>query len=257
MFVTRPDGCRLYVETHGDDAAPPILLLEGMGGDLPGWRRSIPVLARSLRVIAYDHRGNGRSDEPHPGDTMDTFADDAVGVLAALGVDRAHLYGMSFGGMVAQEVALRHPSQVRTLILAATHAGVAHQVVAPRDAVPIHEPWRALYAPGFPDAHPEHVADDLRAGASQPQHPGGGRTQWDVIRSWSSYERLPMIVAPTLVLQGTQDRLVAPGNAEVLASRIPGAELAWLKGAGHLAHSEQQEVTDAAVLGFIGRHPDA
>jgi 3-oxoadipate enol-lactonase len=251
--LRRPDGCSLAYEVHGAPDVAAIILLEGLGGDIPGWRRNIPHLASTLRVVAYDFRGNGDSDEPPGPCTMATFVEDTIAVLDELGVERAHVYGQSFGGMVAQELALAHPDRVRSLILACTHCGGTHMVPAPRDPVPKHEPWRSLYAPGFPEAHPEHVAEDLRIGARQPRHPVGGRRQWEAMQAFDSYDQLPAIVAPTLVLHGTEDRLVAPGNAEVLVSRIPGAELRWLEGAGHLYHSEQAEVADAAVLDFIAR----
>ncbi|MGZ8630372.1 MAG: alpha/beta fold hydrolase [Actinomycetota bacterium] len=253
-FLTRPDGVRLYHEPHGDPAAPPIVLLEGMGGDIPGWRRNVPHLAAELMVVAYDFRGNGASDEPVGPCTMITFVDDTIALLDALDIERAHLYGQSFGGMVAQELVLAHPGRVRTLVLAATHCGGAHVVLAPSEPVPKAEPWRSLYAPGFPDAHPEHVTDDLRVGAARPRHPDGGRRQWEAMQGFDAFDRLPGITAPTLVLHGTDDRLIAPGNAELLAMRIPGAELRLLEGAGHLYHSEQAEAADEAVLDFVRRH---
>ena len=251
--LTRPDGATLFHEEHGDPAAEAIVLLEGMGGDIPGWRRTIAHLAEELRVVAYDFRGNGRSSEPTGPVTMATFVEDTIALFDALRLDRAHVYGQSFGGMVAQELALAHPRRVHTLVLAATHCGGSHVVPVPRSSVPKGEPWRALYAPGFPDAHPEHVAEDLRIGGEQPRHPSGGRRQWEAMRSFDSYDQLPLITAPTLVLHGVEDRLIAPANAQVLAGRIPGAELVLLEGAGHLYHSEQAEAADAAVLDFVGR----
>ena len=253
--LRRPDGCSLAFEVHGAPDAASMILLEGLGGDIPGWRRNIPHLASALRVVAYDFRGNGDSDEPPGACTMSTFVEDTIAVLDAIGIDRAHVYGQSFGGMVAQELALAHPDRVRSVILACTHCGGTHMVPTSRDPVPKHEPWRSLYSPGFPEAHPEHVAEDLGIGARQPRHPVGGRRQWEAMQAFDSYDRLPAIVVPTLVEHGTEDRLVAPGNAEVLASRIPGAELHWLEGAGHLYHSEQADAADAAVLDFIARRP--
>lgn len=254
-MLVRPDGCRLHVEHHGDPSRPAVVLLEGMGGDLPGWRRNIPTLATELFVIAYDHRGNGRSDEPPGPCTMATFVDDAVAVLDDAHVARACVYGQSFGGMVAQELALTWPDRVRSLVLACTHPGQAHMAGGRPPATPKGEPWRTLYAPGFPDRHPDHVADDLRAGASQPVHPQGPRRQWDAIQGWSAFERLGAIAAPTLVLHGAEDQLIPPANAELLASAIPGAELVILEGAGHVYHSERAEAADAAVLDFVRRHP--
>jgi 3-oxoadipate enol-lactonase len=253
--LTRPDGVRLNYELHGD--GPPLILLEGLGGDIPGWRRNVPVLARELTVIAYDFRGNGGSDEPPGPCTMATFVDDTVALLDSLRIDRAHVYGQSFGGMVAQEMALTARARVRTLILAATHSGPASAVHVRDAKVPKGEPWRSLYSPGFPDAHRDHVAQDLRIGAAQPTHPVGGRRQWEAMQAFDSYDRLPTLDVPTLVLHGTEDLVVAPENAQILAERIPGAELVWLEGAGHLYHSEQAAEADAAVLDFVGRHTDA
>ena len=225
-----------------------------MGADLTGWRRTTPALARELRVIAVDHRGNGLSDEPPGPCTMATFVGDALAVLDDAGADRAHVIGLSFGGMVAQEIALTVPDRLRSLILAGTHAGHAHMVGRPA-TVPKGEPWRARYAPGFPERHPEHVAEDLRSDASQPPHPLGSRRQWEAIQGWSAFERLGEIAAPTLVLHGAEDQLIPVGNAEVLASRIPRAELLILEGTGHVIDSERPEAVSAAVLDFVRRHP--
>ena len=92
-WLRRPDGCRLYHELHGPPDAPPLVLLEGMGGDVPGWRRNIPHLAERLLVVAYDFRGNGMSDAPDQPMTMSTFVDDTVALLDHLGIERAHVYG--------------------------------------------------------------------------------------------------------------------------------------------------------------------
>jgi pimeloyl-ACP methyl ester carboxylesterase len=250
--LTRPDGCRLHYETHGPHDGEPLLLLEGLGGDIPGWRRNIPTFARELFVVAFDLRGNGRSDAPDEAVTIETFVEDAVAVLHFVGLESAHVYGQSFGGMVAQELALTHPERVRSLILAATHAGVAHAVPV-RSKVPKDRPWMALYAPGFPEANPDHVAEDLTVGSQHPQQPHAGRRQWEAMQAFDSYDRLQSLHVPTLVLHGSEDQMVSVENARMLASRIPGAELAVLEGAGHLYHSERAEEADALVLDFVRR----
>ena len=255
--LTRPDGVSLYHELHGSAEAPPMILLEGMGGDIPGCRRNIPMLARELRIIAYDFRGNGNSDEPSGPSTMATFVDDTLALLDSLDIDRAHVYGQSFGGMVAQEMALTTPERVRTLILGCTHAGPRHAVREKSSKVPKGEPWRSMYAPGFPDRHPEHVAEDLRIGGAQPKHPQGGRRQWEAMQGFDSFDRLPSLRVATLVLHGTEDQAIPVENARLLAERIPNAELVLLEGAGHLYHSERAAEADAAVLDFVERHEDA
>jgi len=249
--LVRPDGCRLHYELHGPGGATPLILLEGMGGSIAGWRRSLPRLGERHHVIAYDFRGNGRSTMPEAPVTIATFVEDTVALFVFLGAGRAHVYGMSFGGMVAQELALTHPEAVRSLVLAATRAGGGPPV--PRDAgsmnVPKSRPWLALYSEGFAAAHPAHVADDLRHGARQ--QPNARRRQWEAMRSWRSWDRLPALRVPTLVLHGTQDRLVPSALGRQLADRIPKAELVLLEGAGHLYHSEQPEAADRAVLDFL------
>jgi 3-oxoadipate enol-lactonase len=254
--LVRPDGCRIHYELFGDPGSPVLTLLEGIGADIAGWRRSIPALARELRVVAIDHRGNGASDDPPGPCTMSTFVEDALAVLDELGVERAHVYGQSFGGMVAQEMALTHPHRLRSMVLAGTHPGPAHAIAVVDRTVSKGEPWRALYAPGFPEAHPDVVAEDRRVAAA-PAHERGQRRQWEAMQRWDAFGRLLRIAVPTLVLHGTEDRVIAPGNAELLARRIPGAEIRLFEGAGHIFWSEQPEVADRLILDFIEKHRDA
>jgi pimeloyl-ACP methyl ester carboxylesterase len=253
--VVRPDGCRLYVETHGDRSSPPVVLLEGMGGDVAGWRRNIPRLARETFVVAFDHRGNGRSDAPDEPVTMATFVDDTLAVMDEAGVERGYLYGMSFGGGVAQELALSHPERVLGLILAATTPG-GPDAARERTPVPKDRPYLALYSESFAAENPDHVREDLVMGSRRRQRPHARRRQWEAFQGFDASGRLGSLDVPTLVLHGTDDRISPVANARLLASLIPGAELSLLEGAGHVYHSEQPEASDGAVLDFIRRHRD-
>lgn len=251
-FLVRPDGCRLYYELHGPSKAPALLLLEGLGGDIPGWRRNIPRLSDRYRVVGYDFRGNGRSDPPRGRVSMGAFVGDTTGLLDELGIGSAHAYGQSFGGMVAIEMALVHPERVRSLVLAATHAGPSARIpVDTRRNVPKDSPHLALYSERFAREHPDHVAEDIQVGSQNAQPLGAGRRQWEAMQSWDAWDRLHLIDLPVLVLHGTEDRMVAVENARLIAGRIPGAELALLEGAGHVYHSEQAEAADRAVLEFL------
>jgi pimeloyl-ACP methyl ester carboxylesterase len=254
-FLERSGGVRLYYELHGAPGAPPLLLLEGLGGDIPGWRRNTPRLAERCRVIAYDFRGNGRSEAPDEPVTMATLVDDTVILLDELGIEAANVYGQSLGGMVALELALTHPDRVRSLILAATHAGRDGALPVPPGLakVPKDRPYLALYAPEFATAHPDHVAEDILVGSQNPQPDHAGRRQREAMDAWSAWTRLGEIRCPTLILHGAEDRLVSMENARKLAAGIAGAELVLLDGAGHVYHSEQPEASDRAVLSFLDR----
>jgi 3-oxoadipate enol-lactonase len=251
-FFERADGCRLYYELHGMTAAPALVLLEGLGGDIPGWRRNIPHLASRYRVVAFDFRGNGRSDKPDVPMTMDKFVEDTVALADRLGLPAAHYYGQSFGGMVAMELALGHPGRVRSLVLAATHAGAARSTpVGPTGRVPKDKPYLALYSPAFATEHPDHVAEDILIGSQNPQPPHAGKRQWDAMQAWDAWDRIGAIRCPALVLHGTDDRLVSAENARRLAAAIPRAKLVLLDGAGHVYHSEQADRADEALLTFL------
>ncbi|GIU98622.1 MAG: alpha/beta hydrolase [Actinomycetota bacterium] len=251
--VARPDGARLYVEVHGEPGDEPLVLLEGMGGDIPGWGRTIPRLAAEHLVVAYDHRGNGRSIAPDGPATMDTFVEDCLAVMDAFGIERAHVYGQSFGGMVAIELGLAHPGRVRSLVLAATHAGSAHAVPG-RGRAPKDRPWLQLYAPSFAAAYPDRVEEEQRAARRRPRHPEGERRQCEAVRAWDAWDRLGELRMPVLVLHGDEDQLIDVANARALAERIPRAELAIIEGAGHVYHAERPELTERLALDFLRRH---
>jgi pimeloyl-ACP methyl ester carboxylesterase len=251
-FVERPNGARLYYEVAGDPARPAILLIAGLGADVTVWRWNVPHLSARLFVIAHDHRGCGRSSAGEGQATIATYVEDCVGVLDELGVDRAHVYGQSFGGAVALELALSYPDRVRSAILAATTPGPRHAIAATGRA-PKDKPWLQRYSPAFAHAHPDLVRADPAAHGGR--HRAGERQQWEALNAWDAYDRLGDVAVPVLVIHGSEDRLMHPDNGRLLASRIPDAELAILEGAGHAYHVEQPDRADALVLGFVRRHP--
>lgn len=223
----------------------------------------LPLYADAFDCISYDNRAAGRSSVPLRPTSMPELAADAVRVLDALEVEAAHVHGISMGGMVAQEMALRFPDRVRGLVLQGTSPG------GPRSAVPEVEGLgalalqrlpvsrdrkvkllvKALFSDDYARAHPDEVVRHLeRLGADRA---GARGALLHVLASacHDAVARLPRLQAPTLVVHGTQDRLVPLGNAKILARRIPAGELALVEGAGHIPMLEQPE----HVRDLIGR----
>ncbi|HEU4759650.1 MAG TPA: alpha/beta fold hydrolase [Dehalococcoidia bacterium] len=268
MATARVNGIEMYYEVHGPDGpAEPLALIMGLGANTTGWDHQIPELSREYLVIAFDNRGSGRTEKPKEPYTVPQMADDAVALLDALGIGRAHVYGMSMGGMIAQEVALRHAARVRTLVLGGTMAGGPNAVMAgpqrlqqwastatlPLDRA-VEAGLRFLYSPEFIAANREWlVRRNLETAHLMPPVDALQR-QFMAVVQFNTYERLHQIAAPTLIITGTEDQVVPAENARILAERIPGAQLLELAGAGHGFLVEKAAEANAAVLGFLRQY---
>ncbi|MFQ6019893.1 MAG: alpha/beta fold hydrolase, partial [Dehalococcoidia bacterium] len=185
----------------------------------------------------------------------------------ALGIASAHVYGVSMGGMIAQELALRHPQRVRTLILAATTYGGPNAVMGSVDVVQAWTqlatlPYEEAYERGLPFLYSDEfiarnkeqlIREGLKHAHLRPPLPAL-RRQFQAVVQLDTYERLPQIRAPTLILTGTADKVVPPDNSRLLAERIPGSQLVELEDAGHGFLVEKAEESNATVLDFLNHH---
>jgi 3-oxoadipate enol-lactonase len=257
---------KLRWESFGD--GPAVLLVAGQGMTVDGWWATIPVLARSLRVIAFDNRDTGRSSRfPWPY-TVAHMAEDAVAVLDAAGEERVHVYGTSLGSLVAQEVALRHPDRVNAVVLGASSAGgFAAYKPAPSSFAqtfllragtmgPEEVEWAAVpytYAEKTRRLHPERIAADIAHRLNSPPEPLAYVHQAAAVAAHDAYERLNQMAAPTLVVHGEEDVFVPPANALVLAERIPGAQLRLWPDAGHMYIIDEPRA-DHEIARFLVRH---
>jgi pimeloyl-ACP methyl ester carboxylesterase len=245
MPVARNGSVKLYWESTGQ--GPAVLLLAGQGMTLPGWWSTIPILARSFRVIAFDSRDTGRSSRVALPYSVAQMADDAIAVLDAAGEQRAHVYGISLGGSVAQELALRHPDRVRALVLGATSPGGLNAVLpgplaltffARAGAMGAEEAeWAAVpytYAEATRRLHADRIAENIARRVSSPPGTLAYLHQAAAVATHSTFNRLGHIAAPTLVVHGEQDVVMPPANGRLLAQRIPGAQLMLWPEAGHL-----------------------
>ena len=256
------------VELHYQDVGDgePLLLIMGFGGDITAWAFQIPDFAARYRVIAFDNRGVGQSDAPDHPYTTRMMADDALGLMDALGVDRAHVLGVSMGGMIAQELVLARPERVSSLHLACTFARPDPYVLA------LNAAWREmrlglgrestlrtlglwLVSPTTYADRPELIEALLQNSHANPypQSLVGFLRQGEAVAGHDALDRLPAVRCPTLVTVAEDDILVPSRFARQIVARIPGAELKLVPGAGHGYFLERPDVFNELSLEFIAR----
>lgn len=234
---------RLHVERTG--TGEPLLWITGFAISSEIFAPVIDSYAAQFDCIRYDNRGAGRSDVPWKPTSIPELAADAVRLLDALEVDSAHVYGLSMGGMVAQELALRFPDRVRALVLGGTwHGGPRAVLPSPRVAAALTSRGapaavraqlvgRALFSEQFRTEHPDQVVRHLRNLGAHRASARGLALHLAATTYHDTRARLPRITAPTLVLHGGADELTPVRNAHLLARLIPDATLEVLPGAGH------------------------
>ena len=259
MAYVENQGARIYWDEQG--IGDPILLIMGLAYPSCMWFHTRPVLSKQFRTIAFDNRGIGNSDVPPGPYPIALMASDVAAVLDAAGLDTAHVFGVSMGGMIAQEFALQYPKRVRSLILGCTAAGGPTAVRAEQDAIQMlmtrdrMSPEQALQAP-VPFIYDsatsrERIDEDLEHRRPWLPRAEGYIAQLQGILAWEGYSRLSAITAPTLVIHGESDRLVPPGNGKLIAERIPGAKLVMIPHASHLFLTDQTDTARGIILQFL------
>jgi 3-oxoadipate enol-lactonase len=264
--LARNGTVELHWETFGE--GPAVLLIAGQGMTVDGWWATIPVLARSFRVIAFDNRDIGRSSRLRWGYSVVHMAGDAVAVLDAAGEQSAHVYGISLGSLVAQEMALRQPDRVQALVLGASSAGgfaaykpppssFAQTFLVRAGAMGREEAeWAAVpysYAEKTRRLHPDRIAADIAHRVGSPPEALAYMHQAAAVAAHDAYERLNRMTAPTLVVHGEEDIFVPPANALVLAERIPAAQLRLWPDAGH-RYTIDEPRADLEIERFLLHH---
>jgi len=265
MTHARVRDIEIWYEREG--AGPRLLFISGTGGDL----RNKPNVfdgpfPKSFDVLAYDQRGLGRSGKPDKAYTMADYADDAAGLMDALGWETAKVVGVSFGGMVAQELALRHPQRIERLVLACTSPGGAggasypfheidhmDRVERAKMLIPISDTRRD---DAWAKAQPDQYALFVSMGAAdpyaeEPDHRMGARRQLEARADHDTWERLGDIACPVLIAAGRYDGIALPATQERMAGRIPGAELQFFEG-GHLFMIQDRSAVPA-MTAFLNR----
>jgi len=264
--VERPDGARIAWQEDGPSDGAVVLLVMGLAYPAAMWFRVVPVLADRFRVLRVDNRGAGETgDVPGAPYSVETMAGDCLAVLDAAGADRAHVVGISMGGLIAQELAVSAPERVASLCLMATHPGVAHAVfdqevlaflTAGRADMTVQEAAEASlpynYAPTTPR---ERIEEDWAVRFPLACSAAGYAAQVAGTLPWTRFDELPSVQAPTLVLHGELDRLVLPDNGRTVAERIPGAELVVVPGANHVLMTDQPEAVGTLLRDWLAQQP--
>jgi len=253
-------GIEVAFEVHGE--GDPLVCIMGIGYSRHDWRWTLPALSRHFQTIIFDNRCMGDTGCPENEFTMRDIAEDVVAILDRLAIDSAHVFGVSMGGFVAQEMAINHPDRVRCLILGATHLGLKTCIPLSEETMKhltstfddpeqrIRQRMPYSLRPGWVDEHPGEFEEIVRQ--RLPHQPSDEKYArlYAAALTQDTAERVGGIKAPTLVLQGTADRVVPPENARLIAEAIPGARVEWLQGAGHLFFIEEPEKLAGLIAGF-------
>jgi pimeloyl-ACP methyl ester carboxylesterase len=235
----------------------------GLGLSGGAWWRTVDALSSRFRIVTFDNRGVGHSRGLTPTYTTEAMADDAVAVLDALNLADAHVYGLSLGGMVAQQLALRHRRRVRSLVLGATTSGGRQAHVADEEVLaffrsravrPREEAaWASVaynYGERCRELHADWIAEDLRQRLAHDFDEVAYEAQLVAAAMHNCTSRLGRIEVPALVVHGEEDRVMPVGNAHVMAERLPHARLHLLPETGHLYTTEAPEA-DGEVARFL------
>ena len=259
MAIVESAGARIYWDQAG--SGDPLLLIMGLGYAHQMWFRTLPILEAKYRTVYFDNRGVGKSDVPPGPYPIAQMAADAAAVMSAAGLDRAHVYGVSMGGMIAQQFALDYPDRVNKLILGCTASGgpsavrakdevmkvlMARATMTPDEGAEAMVPY--IYDASTPRAR---IDEDLIVRRSVYPSNEGYLAQVQGIMAWTCFDRLNEIKAPTLVIHGETDELVPPGNGRLIAERIAGSRLVMIPHASHIYSTDQPEIAHQAILEFL------
>jgi pimeloyl-ACP methyl ester carboxylesterase len=259
VSIADVDGLRIAYRAAGGGA--PVVLLHGGWSDGREWRLQLEGLADEFRVIAWDAPGCGASADPPSDFALDDYADAAASLLVVLGLERAHVVGMSFGGALAIALAARHPTAVRSLVLASAYAGwkgsLPPDEVAARVARVVEEAdepperWAASYLPGFFAGPVDPALVDEVLAIMCDSRPAGIKAMVRAFGDADLRDALPGIDAPTLLLYGDQDTRAPLSVARALHEAIPDAELRVLPGVGHVSNVEAPDRFNEEVRRFL------
>ncbi len=262
MPIAKIENRNIYYEIIGQ--GEPLVMIRGLGSNVDHWYEQAPVLSKKYQLLVFDNRGIARSSDPEGPFTTRDMAADTAALMETAGIKSAHVLGYSMGGMVAQEMALNYPEKVNGLILVATDCGITLRIKAKpevarlfSDMVSLGTPEAKLAAAGClyakqtfetkTEVIQRYNEVSMRFPASQEIM----ARQWAAVTQHDACNRLQNIFSPTLTLTGSEDVLIPPENAKIIAERIPDARMSAIDEGGHLFLIEQPQQFNAAVIDFL------
>jgi pimeloyl-ACP methyl ester carboxylesterase len=247
------DDIQVYYEVKGKGY--PLLMITGLGGNLDLWDpRLVEGLAKNFKLVMFDNRGTGRTDMSDKVYTMKLLADDTMGLMNALEISKAHVLGLSMGGMIAQELVLNYPEKVSKMVLCSTRGGGLRSVQSSQKVpeTPVDpsrmspEEYRkaltTVCTEDFIKENPDLVELMAQKRLMHPTSKEAYMRQLNAIRKFDTSERFHQIKTPTLILHGRKDVLIHPENAAILAEAIPNAKLVYFEKSGHALAEETEKV---------------
>lgn len=261
-MIAESAGVRIAYEVRGDGA--PLVLVHGLAYDRAGWGRFPDLLAEHFRVLLLDNRGVGESDAPEGPYAVAQMAADVVAVLDDAGVERTHLFGVSLGGYIAQELALTHPERVEKLVLCSTAPGGPKAHPMPQRTVDVFARYptiereaglRMFVENSLGDRGVRELPELVEEIFAYRLEHAPSFTAWQAQAfagaTYDSYDRIGAIETPTLVLHGGDDIVVDPRNAELLGELLPNARVEVVPNRGHLFVWEDSERAAELVTEFL------
>ncbi len=262
MPKSKVNGIGIYYEIHG--TGEPLVLIMGLRRNIEWWYCQIPTLSKLFRVLAFDNRGAGRSDKPETDYSIRLFADDTAQLMEALGIENAHVLGVSMGGYIAQELAINYPEKVNRLILGCTSCGGNRAVMMSQERLSkftanqglnpgeiLRKDMDIYFSDSFIQQHPEKIEDFVVISLRYYQPPDAFLRQFNACLNHDTSNRLDHISAPTLILAGDDDPLVPSENSRILKELMPGAELEFFPGCRHCLFIEGAETFNKKVIAFF------
>ena len=254
MPKIRVNNIQLNYETNGE--GHPLIMILGIQANIGWWGRSLlRKISEKFKVIVYDNRGTGQSENPSRDFDMKDLIEDAIGLMDALKINQAHIFGHSMGGMIASGLVIDYPEKVNKLVLCSSYCGASRLIPASPDVREIidkpknnltpeqiaKDSLSIFYTPEFLKSHPTLIELAIRNITKVQISSENFNRQLKAINSFDTCEKLHSIKKSTCVMHGTKDRLVPPQNGEILAKLIPDAKLILFENSAHVPFVEERD----------------